>query len=159
MAIWNVLIKDEAGETDEVRAERALFVRERPFLLVFLFPTLGLLRFRLWLALVGYLVLGGILVGLDALLSVPQAVEIAAAMGLNLLVCLELSTLRLRKARRLGYREAGVVSAPTRDEAERRFFKSYTFASLPEVVVPRPRRGGYTAPGFVIGSFPEPRTS
>ena len=158
MAIWNVLIKDEAGETDEARAERALFVRERPFLLVFLFPALALLRFRLWVGLVLYLVLGGILGGLDAMLSPPPAVEIAAALGLNLLVCLELSTLRVRKARRLGYRDAGVVSAPTRDEAERRFFKPYTFANLPDVVAPRPRRGGYTAPGFVIGSFPEPRT-
>lgn len=157
MAIWNVLIPGKAGETEAHRAEHAMFVRERPFLLAFLFPALALLRFRLWLAFVGYLIVGGIFAILDDALDPPVMAEAAAGLALNLLVCLELSTLRLHKLRRLGYREAGVVSAPTRDEAVRRFFSDFTFETLPDVLPPRPPRSRYTAPGPVIGSFPEPR--
>lgn len=159
MAIWNVLIPGKPGETDAHRAEQAVLVRERPFVLAFLFPALALLRFRLWLAFVGYLIAGAIIAILDTALSPPVLAEVAAGFALNLLVCLELSTLRILKLRRLGYREAGVVSAPSRDEAMRRFFTGFTFESIPDVQPPRPRRSRYTAPGPVIGSFPEARTS
>lgn len=157
MAIWNVMIPGKPGETDAHRAEHAVLVRERPFVLAFLFPAVALLRFRLWLAFVGYLIVAGIIAVLDAAIDPPVVAEVAAGLALNLLVCLELSTLRLHKLRRLGYREAGVVSAPSRDEAVRRFFADFTFESLPEVVPPRPMPSRYTAPGPVIGSFPEPR--
>lgn len=162
MAIWNVLTKDLPGATEMGRAERAAFVRECPFVLAFLFPALALLRFRLWLALAGYVGVS-LAVGLAGQwLRVPELALVVALIGLNLLVALELSALRTWKLRRIGYLEAGVVSAPTRDEAERRFFAHYDPPARRDLPPARPlpaRPASPAAPMGVIGSFPEPRAS
>lgn len=167
MAIWNVLTKELAGETEMGRAERVAFVRERPFVLAFLSPFLALLRFRLWLALVAYLVVSAVIAGLGEWLKVLIVAQMALHLGVNLLVALELSALRVWKLRRSGYLEAGVVAAPTREEAERRFFAHYDPAPRHDLPSARPpvdrppfaRPAGAVPAMGVIGSFPEPRAS
>lgn len=167
MAIWNVLTKDLAGETEMARAERVTFVRDRPFVLAFLFPLFALLRFRLWLALLAYIVVSAVLAGLGEWLKVLPAAQLAVHFGINLLVALELATLRVWKLRRSGYLEAGVVAAPTREDAERRFFAHYDPAPRRDLPPARPpadrptmaRPAGAVPAMGVIGSFPEPRAS
>ena len=161
MAIWNVLTKDRADETEMARAERVVFVRERPFVLVFLFTLFALLRFRLWLATLAYLIISGGLTALGDHLGILPAAQVAAHLGVNLLFALELSAMRVWKLRRQGYLEAGVVAAPNREEAERRFFALEERALPPARPAPaRPAAPtGQRAPMGVIGSFPEPRAS
>ncbi|MEW6254711.1 MAG: DUF2628 domain-containing protein [Pseudomonadota bacterium] len=165
MAVWNVLTKDRADETEVARAERVVFVNERPFVLAFLFTLFALVRFRLWLALVAYLIVSAALTAVCDWLKVIPVVQVVAHLGFNLLVTLELSALRIWKLRRIGYREAGVVAAPSREEAERRFFAQEssrldTTAARPVPARPAaPSTGAARAPMGVIGSFPEPRIS
>ena len=161
MAIWNVLTKDRAGETEMAQAERVAFVREQPFVLVFLFTLFALLRFRLWLATLAYLIISGGLTALGDHLDILPAAQVAAHLGVNLLFALELSAMRVWKLRRKGYLEAGVVAAPSREEAERRFFAQEERASpASRPAAPRPAApAGQRVPMGVIGSFPEPRVS
>ncbi|WP_127090624.1 DUF2628 domain-containing protein [Aquabacter cavernae] len=159
MAIWNVLIKDRAGETEMGRAEGVAFVREQPFLLVFLFPLIALLRFRLWLALGLYLALSLALGLAGEWLRVPALAQGVAQIGMHLLLALELSSLRVWKLRRIGYLEAGLVAAPNREEAERRFFAHYVPPARRDLPPPRPLPSRPVGAAGVIGSFPEPRAS
>ncbi|MEP9379492.1 DUF2628 domain-containing protein [Aquabacter sp. CN5-332] len=156
MAIWSVLTKELSGESETRRAERVVFLREKFSFAAFLFAPLVLLRFRLWLAFAGYV---GVIVAvtvLDHFIGTSDSFDTTVVIGLHLLVALELSSLRNRKLRRIGYMEAGVVVADTQEAAERRFFANYEPAPTFDIQRPRPPRAGLSS---VIGSFPEARPS
>ncbi len=159
MAIWNVLIKNPSGESEARRAERAVFLREKFSFAAFLFAPLALLRFRLWLAFVSYLLVLAVIALAEWRVGLPEILKVAMVGGLHAVVGLELPALRAWKLRRVGFFEAGAVVANNRDDAERRFFAGYEPAA--EWIAPETphRRPSYTAPGPVIGSFPEPRAS
>lgn len=156
MAIWNVLTKELSGETETRRAERVVFVREKFSVTALFFAPLVLLWHRLWLAFAGYVVLLVALGLLDRFAELPGSVETASVIGLNVLVALELPTLRMWKLCRTGYLDAGVVVANTRDEAERRFFAVYE--PMPVSYIQRPQPARATSMG-VIGTFQEVRPS
>ncbi len=136
---------------------RAELVRDRFSWIGFLVPPFWLLWHRLWI---------------EALLVVAAAIALAAlgevaglgalAAGLSLLVSvyvgLEGPALRLAALRRRGWREAGIIEAGSRDEAEIRLFaveEAPAAAQAHPAAVPalpsRPAR-----PGPPLGLFDHP---
>lgn len=155
MAIWSVLTRDLANDTPTQSAERVAFVRDSFSILAFLFAPLMLLRHRLWLAFFVYVAVTLLFALLQAA-GVPDAVESAVVLGLHLFVGLELPSLRVRKLRRRGYEEAGVVVAGSLDEAERRFFASWQ-PGLSRSGPPSRPSGRRDA--AILGVLAEPRAS
>lgn len=132
MAVWTVFEPDEAKDgaapTLAQWAERVVFVREKFSWSSILFAPLVLLRHRLWLALLAYIVLQGLIA--FALTSVDLSGSAALLFFLpNLLVAFELSDLRRAKLAWRGYDELGAVVAPNAEAAERRFFEGWLSAS------------------------------
>jgi hypothetical protein len=103
-------------------AERIVFVRDGFSFWAFLIAPLWMLWHRMWLVLLGYVV---VLAAVDTALSAIGASRTAmSVIGLliSLLVGLEASTLRRVSLRRRGFRNIGIVSGADREDAERRFF-------------------------------------
>lgn len=145
-------------------AERIVFVRDGFSFWAFLLGPLWMLWHRMWLVLLGYVV---VVAGLDAALSVLGASPIAisvVALFIALLVGLEASTLRRLSLRRRGFRNVGIVSGADREDAERRFFGSWMAqprsGSAAGAPTPPPIPSASSAHGSnspdVIGLFPQP---
>ena len=147
-------------------AERIVFVRDGFSFWAFLFAPLWMLWHRMWLVLLGYVV---VVAGIDAALSVlgasPFAISVVA-LFIALLVGLEASTLRRLSLRRRGFRNVGIVSGADREDAERRFFETWmaqprsaSAAGAPPATPP-PMPSASSAHGShspdVIGLFPQP---
>ena len=144
--------------------ERFLFVRDRFSFWAFLVPPLWMLRHRLWLAFILYLI---VIVALELALGAVGAsrtMMIAGAVLLSLLVGLEAATLRRRALARRGWSSVGIVVGDDIDAAERRFFDSWV-AQIGRNGKPRaPSQPVTTVPNLrpppaseVTGLFPEPR--
>lgn len=168
MAVWTVFEPDEAKDgtapTLAQWAERVVFVREKFSWVSLFFAPLVLLRHRLWLALIGYLVLQGLIsFGLDVLEIEGDRAGLLFLLP-NLLVALSLSDLRRAKLNWRGYEELGAVVAPDRESAERRFFEGWLSgtAATPRAVsftapLQAPIGPASVAPNPVLGLFPEAR--
>jgi hypothetical protein len=145
--------------------ERFAFVRDGFSFWAFVLAPLWMLRHRLWLVLVGYVVLvGGLAFGPHAL-HASSAVRVIVAFLLALLIGFEAGTLRRHALRRRGWSNVGIVLGGDREIAERRFFDAWTnssnagsgsAASSPPPAAPGHRRAP-DAPD-VVGLFPEPGT-
>jgi hypothetical protein len=151
---------------------RFVFVRDGFSWWAFLLTPLWMLRHRLWLALVIYLLASAALdVGLRAL-GASTFTLVLAGLLISLLAGLEAGTLRRSKLARRRWRNIGVVTGDDLEDAERRFFDvwirqssarrpaSPTSASTPgataRAVVPPVPPTPSPAPSGVIGLFPEP---
>ncbi|HTH33180.1 MAG TPA: DUF2628 domain-containing protein [Xanthobacteraceae bacterium] len=148
-------------------AERFVFVRDGFSLWALLLAPLWMLRHRMWLVLVGYIVIAaGLQIGVRVLGGWAPA---GAAIGilLGLLVGLEAGTLRRFTLGRRGWKNIGVVSGDDVEDAERRFFDVWvqqraapasasTAATSPPARAPlAPVQRMPQAPA-VVGLFPEP---
>src|SRR5438270_8854310 len=105
--------------------EQFVFVRDRFSFWAFLLAPLWMLRHRLWLALVIYLI---VIVALEFALGAidaSRAMMITAAALLSLLVGLEAPTLRRFALARRRWRNVGIVLGDDLEAAERRFFDSW----------------------------------
>jgi len=114
--------------------ERFVFVRDRFSFWAFLLAPLWMLRHRLWLAFVLYLI---VFVALEIALGAigaSRGTMLTAAALLSLLVGLEGATLRRRALGRRGWSNVGIVLGDDLEAAERRFFDSW--------VMQDPRNGG-----------------
>lgn len=114
-------------------AERIVFVRDGFSFWAFLIAPLWMLWHRMWLVLLGYVV---VLAAVDTALSAIGASRTAmSVIGLliSLLVGLEASTFRRLSLRRRGFRNIGIVSGADREDAERRFFGSWLDDARPPV--------------------------
>ncbi|HZO45264.1 MAG TPA: DUF2628 domain-containing protein [Xanthobacteraceae bacterium] len=142
--------------------ERFAFVRDGFSFWAFLLGPLWMLRHRMWLVLVGYIVVA---VGMQLALQLVGASSGAAtfaAFMLALLVGMEAGTLRRFTLGRRRWRNVGTIVGADRDTVERRFFDSWvrgeTLApitpSMPRAATPA-HRGASAAPD-VIGLFPQP---
>jgi hypothetical protein len=145
--------------------ERFAFVRDGFSWWAFLFAPLWMLRHRMWLVLIGYVVIA-------AAIEVPVKVSGAPAFAasiigllLGLLVGLEAGTLRRFTLNRRGWKNLGVVSGDDLEDAERRFFDAWLQRkSSASIGSPAPMPGpASAAPNWrgplgsdVIGLFPEP---
>jgi len=148
-------------------AERIVFVRDGFSFWAFLVAPIWMLWHRMWLVLLGYVV---VLAVADAALLALGGSHIAysvIALFVSLLVGLEASTLRRFSLRLRGFRNVGIVSGVDREDAERRFFatwlteaRSRSAAGAPPAAPPplpaaNPAAHGAHGPD-VIGLFPQP---
>jgi len=151
--------------------ERFVFVRDGFSFWAFLLAPFWLLRYRLWLAFIGYVIVAiALQIALRWIGASPTVTVLVAAL-LSLLVGFEAATLRRFTLSRRGWRNVGLVVGDDIDSAERRFFdawvnKAWTektwverssvgatpHASSPAMGVPMARRPS----SEVIGLFPQP---
>jgi Protein of unknown function (DUF2628) len=140
--------------------ERFAFVRDGFSFWAFLFAPLWMLRHRMWLVLIGYvLILGGLEI-VVRMFGGSMLVGGGISFLVSLLVGLEAGTLRRFTLNRRGWNNVGVVSGDDLEDAERRFFDAWVRrAAVPPVApatapsAPMPRMA--QAPD-VVGLFPEP---
>ena len=137
----------------------------------FLLAPWWMLRHRLWLALVCYVILAVALSVALRLIGTSAAVAIIAGALFSLLVGFEAATLRRFGLARRGWRNVGIVVGDDVESAERRFFDAWankswvnkswaerpsvdgaSRASSPAMGVPMARRPS----SEVIGLFPQP---
>jgi Protein of unknown function (DUF2628) len=155
MAVYTVHAPPSGGARLEA-AERFVLVRDRFSWPAFWFGPLWMLWHRLWLALLGYLV---VLVGLGVALRLTgdsAAASGVIALAVALLIGGEASSLRRFSLQRRGFRLCGVVVGDDLEAAERRFFSA--LAEAPKDPRPQPASGSPSAAGVpdVIGLFPHP---
>jgi len=136
--------------------DRFVFLRERFSWAAFLFGPLWMIWRRLWLVLIIYLaVLGLIAFGLQRL-GIDSQAHITVYFLVRLLVGMEAATLRRWTLLRRGWRDRGIVVADDLEMAERRFFDRWSAErSLGPPPPPPPPYGPVPRAG-VIGLFPEP---
>jgi hypothetical protein len=143
--------------------ERYVFVRDGFSLWAFLFGPLWMLRHRMWLVFVLYVVISFVLEGLVAVAGASDAGIGAVGLLISLWVGLEAATLRRFTLRRRGWRDVGVISGEDREAAERRFFDAWllqgTQVSAQPVISPQVLNSSRPATSGVIGLFPEPGAS
>ena len=135
---------------------RFRFVRDGFSLWAFLFGPLWMLRHRMWLVLIGYLVLVALLAVGPRFVGAGSVLCFAAVL-MALLVGMEAGTLRRFTLGRRGWNNVGVVVADDIELAERRFFDSW--AGRAPQTSPAPASGNLrhaAASSDVIGLFPEP---
>ncbi len=140
---------DPPADRDD-RAEQLKFVREGFALFAFLLPPVWMLANRLWLVLIGYLVLLAVVHGLITVFEVPEHWRYYATMAVNFLCGFEADALERWTLDRRGWRIIGLVSGANFDECERRFFEGW----VPTVAVVTP--ANLDAPGsFQATTAPE----
>jgi hypothetical protein len=146
-------------------AERFVFVRDGFSFWAFIAAPLWMLWHRMWLVLLGYVLLTGIVLAALVVLGASQAALVVVGLSIALLVGLEANTLRRVTLRRRGWRNVAIVSGHDVEDAEQRFFDAWLHrapaprdnaakpppvpASVPNM--PRPQQ-----PPDVLGLFPEP---
>ncbi len=159
MTVYMVFEPPRRGDDSLVHAERIAFVRDRFSWAAFLFGPLWLLWHRLWLALLGYVVIVAALeVGLRVLGASAEPRVVAGAL-VGLLLGFEGATLRRQALLRRGWRDRGVVIGDDREAAERRFFDRYVTAETTrEMEAALASAGPAPPPGAtdVVGLFPQP---
>jgi hypothetical protein len=142
----------------ESNPDRFVFVRDGFHFWAVLLGPLWMLWHRMWLVLLGFLVLTGAVQAAMATLGASAGVRFIIGFLIALLVGIEAGTLRRFSLRR--WRHHGVVVAPDREAAERRFFDRWTAqggALHAPVAEASPARMPQPAPE-VIGLFPEPQS-
>jgi hypothetical protein len=145
---------------------RFIFVREGFYFWAFLLAPLWMLRHRMWLVLLGYVV---IMLGIENGMrhaGVSAAGISLTTLLLSLLIGIEGATLRRFTLMRRGWKNVGLVVGDDVESAERRFFDTWveTASSKPATrtvppplpsTAPRPP----AQPPDIIGLFPEPGAS
>ncbi len=109
----------------EERAERLKFVREGFSLFAFVFPPLWMLANRLWLVLIGYLLVLGAMHGAITLFEIPDHWRYYVTMAMSLLIGFEADVLQRWSLDRRSWRMVATVSGSNYDECERRFFEHW----------------------------------
>jgi hypothetical protein len=148
--------------------ERFIFVRDGFYWWAFLLAPFWMLRHRLWLVLLGYVVVTVALQTTLRTVGAPPSAAVVVAVLISLLVGLEAGTLRRITLKRRGWHNVGIVSGDDLEDAEQRFFAAWVRdpaarASVPPVA--RPAASGAASSQHaneesgVIGSFPEPGVS
>jgi len=106
--------------------DKFAFVRDGFYFWAMLFSVIWLVWHRLWLALIGWIVLTvGVDVGLAAL-GVGRSTILAVNLLLALLFGFEAASLRRWTLARRKWRQLDIVVADDEESAERRFFERWT---------------------------------
>jgi Protein of unknown function (DUF2628) len=165
MSVYTVHEPPSRAGAAASKVERFAFVRDGFSWWAFLFAPLWMLRHRMWLVLIGYVVVAAAIEIPVRLSGAPAIAASLIGILLGLLVGFEAGTLRRFTLNRRGWKNLGVVSGADLEDAERRFFDAWLRRTnsppgVPHVPTPGPasaapiRRG---PPGsHVIGLFPEP---
>ena len=141
--------------------ERFVFLRDGFHFWAFIAPSLWLLVYRQWLALLIYIVLATIVIGGFVWLGIGAGALIAIGFCISLLIGFEAASIRRWTLRRRGWTTLGFVVGEDEDAAERRFFAQWAErARAPTSELPTasalPPRMAPNAGRPVIGLFPEP---
>jgi Protein of unknown function (DUF2628) len=156
MAVYTV--HEPPRRTDDALAhtERFTFVRDGFSWPAFLFAPLWMLRYRLWLALIVYLLVVSALGAATRVLGDGDWL-LAISLLVSLLVGFESSSLRRYGLARRGWKTLGVVVGDDLEAAERRFFDAWATGGVPWSATPPAAGPAAPAPsGPIIGLFPEP---
>ena len=176
MSIYTVYEPPLKAHESAPNPERFVFVRDGFSFWAFLLTPWWMLRHRLWLALIGYVIVATALLVALRLVGASTGVTTTAGALLSLLIGFEAATLRRFTLSRRGWRNVGLVVGDDIDSAERRFFDAWVsnawaektwaektwaerssvggapHASSPAMGVPTARRPS----SEVIGLFPQP---
>jgi hypothetical protein len=151
-----------------VDPQRFVFVRDGFHFWAFLLTLPWLIYRRLWLALLGYVLLTAAMAVLFHFLRTPSGSQAAIGLLLGVLFGLEAASLRRWTYRRRRWTNIGVVVGDDEEDAERRFFAEWvnrpaevtpaSAASAPSARVPPPPMlpRSTTASNDIIGLFPQP---
>jgi hypothetical protein len=156
MAVYTVHEPPRRNDDALAHTERFTFVRDGFSWPAFLFAPLWMLRYRLWLALIVYLLV------VSALGAAARALGdgdwlMAISLLVSLLVGFEASTLRRYGLARRGWKTLCVVVGDDLEAAERRFFDAWAAGGVPRPTTPPPAGPAAPVPsGPIIGLFPEP---
>jgi hypothetical protein len=137
--------------------ERFVFVRDGFHVWAFLLTPFWLLRYRLWLAFVLYILVSVALAFALRAVRVDAGVQFLAGLFVSLLIGFEAASIRRFKLTRRGWTMLGFVVGEDLEMAERRFFAAWTEhaenapPAPPRPVAPAPRQ----PPPDVIGLFPQ----
>ena len=150
---------------DELLAHTARFrfVRDGFHFWAFLLAPFWMLRHRLWLELIVYLLLIGGLTFALRRLGIEESAGGLVWFLMSLLVGIEASSLLRWKLARRGFENLGVVVAEDQDIAERRFFDGWVSdtgrlaSATPAVPTPAaPSPFERPASSEIVGLFPQP---
>lgn len=143
--------------------EKFVFVRDGFYFWAFALPPVWMAIHRMWLVLVGYLLLTAGMAVAFAAAGVPPWADAVVGVLFGLLIGLEAASLRRWTLRK--WTSAGYVVAEDEELAERRFFSQWIAREpTPAAAPPRPFPPPVTAPPpqpaapDVIGLFPQPGT-
>jgi hypothetical protein len=163
MAIYTVHQPPLKRDEERRGPDRFRFVRDGFYFWAFLFGPIWMLYRRLWLVLLGYIVVGVVLHVVLFLVGAPPGAMVAAQFLLAILIGLEAGTLRRWTLQRRGWRNLGVVAAHRAEEAERRFFDTWEGSepgaptSDPFLPATSPLMRRRDSSDDIVGLFPEPR--
>jgi hypothetical protein len=145
--------------------ERFVFVRDGFHFWAFLLTPLWMIWRRLWLVLVLYILVLIVLQIALRLAGAAPTIHTLVGLLLSFLVGLEAATLRRWTLNRRRWIQLGVVSAPDREAAERRFFDFWlrqgawgeAVRDSPPPASP-PAAQPAPASSDIVGLFPEPQS-
>ena len=137
---------------------RFVFVRDGFSFWAFLLTGLWMLRHRLWLVLIGYIVVAAALQVAGYMIGASASVMFGVGFLLSLLVGFEAATLRRFTLARRGWKNVGIVVGDDVEAAERRFFDAWTRrgTDLAPAPLPAPMLRRLPPASEVIGLFPQP---
>jgi Protein of unknown function (DUF2628) len=145
-------------------AMRFRFVRDGFHFWAFLLSPLWMLRHRLWIEVIAYLLLLGGAVFLLRRLEVQESAGFWVWLFLAGLVGMEASSLLRWKLARRGFAQVGIVVGDDLEEAERRFFDRWDEDEARPAAVSPPPPSPFGPPptaaapaSDVIGLFPQPQ--
>ena len=152
----------KAGETAS-DPQRFVFVRDGFYVWAFLLAPLWLLFRRLWLVLLGFIVVNALVGGILYLLGASSAFKFLGSLLIALLLGFEAATLWRWTLARRRWQTLGFVVGDDEENAERRFFGEWARRALVPSAPPKsepqystPVRRGPPTGSDVIGLFPEP---
>ena len=156
-------VHEPARRDDEMLAHTARFqfVRDGFHWWAMLLTPFWMLRYRMWLELIAYLLLLAIVIYATERFGIGDSAGPWVATLLSVLVGLEASSLRRWKLARRGFENLGVVVGEDLEDAERRFFDRW-FAQGGRPMAPPPSapspfdRPASATSGDIIGLFPQP---
>jgi hypothetical protein len=163
MPVYTVHEPPRRDSDDDIVAHTARFqfVRDGFHVWAFLLAPFWMLRHRMWLEFIAYLlIVGGLTFALHRL-GIEEAAGAWVALLLALLIGMEAPSLRRWKLARRGFENLGVVVADDLEMAERRFFDGWMAdaempspsSSPPPTLFARPAASTSTE---IVGLFPQP---
>ena len=160
MPVYTVHTPPGYGADARIGAERFVFVRDGFYFWAFALSIVWLAWRRLWLALIGYIVLIVALEVAFSVMGVGSGARFLMMLILAVLMGLEAASLWRWTLRRRKWQQVDVVVADNQDAAERRFFDRWSAASSgdghgPASSVPPLPRASLVSHD-ILGSFPQP---
>ena len=123
--IYTVHESESVRGTVEERVDELLFIKDGFAILAVLSPFLWFIWHKLWIALIGYISILAVLMGVGELAGFGEAQMGFLSTMLNVAVGLEANNIRRWFVERSGMAQIGVVSGHDLEECEYRFFSSW----------------------------------